>query len=106
MSCVSSSSGCEESYRLLPGMGASNWGSTALVSTVDFVIEISLGLKCDVLNFTAVCCGPTISLKQIWIFLSHKVKGETVPGMLCQQCPWPSELRYVYVVFMDSPHEY
>lgn len=38
------------------------------------VIEIYLAPKCDVLDLTAFCCGPTMSLKQIWIFLHTRPK--------------------------------
>lgn len=39
-----------------------------------FVVEIYLAPKCDVLELTAFCCGPTVSLKQIRIFLHTRPK--------------------------------
>lgn len=60
------------------GTGTPAWGPAQAVccfrEPADFVVETSLAPKCDALNLTAVCCGPTMSLKQIWIFLHPRSK--------------------------------
>lgn len=52
-----------------PQLGDFSSQYMVLGNMADSVVEIYLAPKCDAVNLTVICCGPTMSLKQIWIFL-------------------------------------